>query len=112
MLTKEEIKDLKQKLEYHKSLDIKDVKLEELKDIRDVKIDTTKPVLDRIISFLIQMDGNPYIFKVGDTPVNVSFNDNGPSLQQYLVNMFTRHKNNNLFIKYLNFNAYVVEIGT
>lgn len=99
MITKVEIENLKQKLECNKSLNIKDVKLEELKDIRDVKIDTTKPVLERIISFLIQMDGNPYIFKVGDTPVNVSFNDNGPCLQQYLVNMFTGHKNNNLFIK-------------
>lgn len=99
MITKEEFENLKQKLEYYKSLDIKDVKLEELKDIRDVKIDTTKPVLERIMSFLIQMEGNPYIFKVGDTPVKVSFNEDGPSLQQCLVNMFTGHKYNNLFFK-------------
>lgn len=91
MLTKEEFESLKQKLEYYKSLDIKDVKLEELKDIRDAKIDTTKPVLERIISVLIQMDGNPYIFKVGDTPVKVTFNEDGPSPQQCLVNMFVRH---------------------
>lgn len=97
MHTKEEIKDLKQKLDYYKSLDIKDVKLEDLKDIRDIKIDTTKHVLERILSFLVQMDGNPYIFKVGDTPVKVSFNEDGPSLQECLVNMFVGHITNKLF---------------
>lgn len=97
MLTKEEIKNLKQKLEYYKSLYIKDVKLEELKDIRDVKIDTTKPVIERICSFLVQMDGNPYFFKVGDTPVKVCFNEDGSSLQECLVNMFVGHKTNKLF---------------
>lgn len=85
------------KIEYYKFLDIKDVKFEELKDIRDVKIDTTKPVLERVISFLIQMDGNPYIFKVGDTPVKVCFDEDEPSLQECLVNMINRHKTNYLF---------------
>ena len=81
----------------YKFIHIKDVKFEELKDIRDVKIDTTKPVLERVISFLIQMDGNPYIFKVGDTPVKVCFDEDGPSLQECLVNMINRHKTNYLF---------------
>lgn len=99
MHTKEEIKDLKQKLEYYKSLDIKDVKLEELKDIRDVKIDTTKPVLERILSVLVQMDGNPYIFRVGDTSVKVCFNEGGPPLQECLEKMCIKHKTNGIFFK-------------
>ena len=82
-----------------KSLDNKDVKLEELKDIRDVKIDTTRPVLEHILSFLVQMDCNPYIFKVGDTPVKVCFNEDGSSLQECLFNMFVGHKTNGIFFK-------------
>lgn len=99
MITKEKVENLKQKLEYYKSLDIKDVKLEELKDIRDVKIDITKPVLERILSFLVQMDGNPYIFKVEDTPVKVCFNEDGPSLQECLEKMCMGHKTNGIFFK-------------
>lgn len=97
MITKEKVENLKQKLEYYKSLDIKDIKLEKLKDIRDVKIDTTKPVIERICSFLVQMDGNPYIFKVGDTLVKVCFNEDGPSLQECLVNMFAGHQPINFY---------------
>ena len=96
MITKQKIENLKHKLEYYKSLDIKDIKLEKLKDIRDVKIDATKPVIERICSFLVQMDGNPYIFKVGDTPVKVSFKKEGPSLQKCLVNMIVGHKTNGI----------------
>ena len=96
MITKEKVENLKHKLEYYKSLDIKDVKLEELKDIRDIHIDTTKQVIERILSFIIQMDGNPYIFKVSDTPVKVSFKKEGPSLQKCLVNMIVGHKTNGI----------------
>jgi len=86
-------------INWFKSLDNKVVKLEELKDIRDVKIDTTRPVLEHILSFLVQMDCNPYIFKVGDTPVKVCFNEDGSSLQECLFNMFVGHKTNGIFFK-------------
>ncbi len=98
-MEQEELENLKQKLEYYKSLDIKDVKLEELKDISDVHIDTAKPVIERIISFLVQMDGNLYIFKVENTPIKVSFKDDGPLLQECLEKMCIRHKTNGIFFK-------------
>lgn len=88
MNDKDVIDRLYKLLEY-KSLDIKDVKLEDLKDIRDVHIDTTKPVHERVLSFWAQI-GNPYLFKVGDTKVKVEFNDNGPSLQELLEAFFIK----------------------
>lgn len=36
------------------------------------------------------------IFKVGDTPVKVSFKKEGPSLQKCLVNMIVGHKTNGI----------------
>ena len=65
--------------------------LDELVDIRDVKIDRALPVEDRIISYVQQIK-NPYMFKVGDIVVKVSYTKDGPSLQelveQMLLNMF------------------------
>ena len=65
--------------------------LDELVDIRDVKIDRALPVEDRIISYVQQIK-NPYMFKVGDIVVKVSYTNDGPSLQelveQMLLNMF------------------------
>lgn len=78
------------KLEYYKSLDISDVKVEDLVDIRTVHIDTSRPVLERILSFMVQIR-NPYLFKVGDTPVKVEFNEEGPSLQKCLELFFTKN---------------------
>ena len=70
-------------------MDIGDVKLEDLVDIRTVHIDTSKPVLERILSFMVQIK-NPYLFKVGDTPVKVEFDDDGPSLQKLLETFFIK----------------------
>ena len=65
--------------------------LDELVDIRDVKIDRTLPVEERVISYVQQIK-NPYMFKVGNTVVRVSYTESGPSLQelveQMLQNMF------------------------
>ena len=82
-MSEENKENLSKQLECLKSLDIGDVKLEDLVDIRTVHIDTSKPVLERILSFMAQIK-NPYLFKVGDTPVKVEFNDDGPSLQEAL----------------------------
>lgn len=46
--------------------------LESLVDIRDVKIDRSKPVEERMKSYVEQIK-NPYLFKVGNTIVRVSY---------------------------------------
>lgn len=77
-------------LEYYKSLKIEDVKLEDLKDISEVKINSDLPVIERILSFMVQI-GNPYLFKVGNVPVKVGFSQNGPTLQKSLEIFFTKN---------------------
>lgn len=64
----------------------KSTTMEELVDITMVEIDKSKPVNERIISFIDQI-GNPYYFKVGDTPVRVSFDPNGKSFQATVEKM-------------------------
>ena len=60
--------------------------LDSLVDIRDVKIDRSMSVEDRMKSYVEQIK-NPYMFKVGNTVVRVSYantqatiNDNFASL--------------------------------
>ena len=46
--------------------------LESLVDLRDVKIDTSKPLDERMKSYVEQIQ-NPYLSKVGNTVVRVSY---------------------------------------
>lgn len=48
------------------------------------------PVTERILSFIDQLD-NPYMFKVGDINVKVSYNENGPTLQESLENILIKN---------------------
>lgn len=55
--------------------------LDSLVDIRDVKIDRSLPVEERMKSYVEQIK-NPYMFKVGNTIVRVSYKEDGPSFQE------------------------------
>lgn len=79
----------KSKLEQFKAQKLSDVKLEDLKEITSIHIDTDRPVLERILSFMVQI-GNPYIYKVNDTPIKVSFTKGAPSLEESLITIFTK----------------------
>ena len=68
------------------SLDFSDVKLEELFDISKIRIDSSKSVEERREQFLKQT-GNPYMVRVGDTMVKISFSDNDTSLEEAFENL-------------------------
>lgn len=78
------------KLEQYKSQKISDVKVEDLKDISSVCINQDKPIAERVLSFMLQI-GNPYLFKVGDTPVKVSFASDAPTLQESMKAILTKN---------------------
>jgi len=61
---------------------------ESLVDIRDVQIKEDLPIEDRVRSFVEQIK-NPYCFKVGSVVVNVSFSDNGQTLNDRFVEMLS-----------------------
>ena len=64
-----------------KSVGIKSVDKDTLVDLNAVQIDTSKPVQERILSFLQQIQ-NPYCFRIGDVAVKVNYSPDGPSFQQ------------------------------
>lgn len=60
--------------------------LESLVDIRDVKIDRSKPVEERMKSYVEQIK-NPYLFKVGNTIVRVSYANTQATINANFVNL-------------------------
>ena len=60
--------------------------LDSLVDIRDVKIDRSLPVEERMKSYVEQIK-SPYMFKVGNTIVRVSYKEDGPSFREVFNQM-------------------------
>ena len=60
-----------------KSVDIKNVDKGSLIDLDEVQIDDTRPVSERILSFLQQVQ-NPYCFRIGDVAVKVNYKPDMP----------------------------------
>lgn len=60
--------------------------LDTLVDIRDVKVDRSKPMEERLKSYVEQIK-NPYLFKVGDTIVRVSYANTQDTINDNFVNL-------------------------
>ena len=64
---------LKNKLEKSKMAEINKINKSEIEDIKSIKIDSSISSNKRIIDF-IKKAKNPYIIKVGDTIVKMTYN--------------------------------------
>ena len=60
-----------------------------LTDISKIIVDLDRPLYERAGNFITQVR-NPYIFRVGDIPVRISFAENAPSLQSQLICLATQ----------------------
>ena len=60
--------------------------LDSLVDIRDVRIDRSMSVEDRMKSYVEQIK-NPYMFKVGNTVVRVSYANTQATIKDNFVNL-------------------------
>lgn len=60
--------------------------LDTLVDIRDVKVDRSQPMEERLKSYVEQIK-NPYLFKVGDTIVRVSYANTQDTINDNFVNL-------------------------
>ena len=76
-------------LEICHTKDLKDVSIQELVDISTISVDKSKPKIEKIFDFMDQI-GNPYLFKVGNIGVRVSFKSTGPTMQEKLEDFFSK----------------------
>lgn len=75
-------------LETCRRKNLNDADPNDLKEIAEIQIDQTKPVPERILSF-IEQTGNPYMFRVNGVPVQVEFVSDIP-LQEKLEKFLLR----------------------
>ena len=80
-----------EQLDQMHNTNLKGVEPGSLPDISGVTIRGESPV-QRLESLLSQVD-NPYCFRVGNTPVRVSFRENGDTLENSLRRYFLSLKN-------------------
>ncbi len=66
-LSQEELQKMEQ-------MDFEDVNPDELTDISGIEIDRTKSVSDRVADYIKEV-GNPFLVKVGDYIVKISYSD-------------------------------------
>ena len=74
-----------------KHMDIEQCEPDQLVDLRSVSIDKSRPVSERMRSFVKQIK-NPYLFKVDDITVKVEFSS-GKSLEDSLLTFLMAEKN-------------------
>ena len=74
-----------------KNIDIEQCEADQLVDLRSVSIDKSRPVPERMCSFVKQIK-NPYLFKVDDITVKVEFSS-GKSLEDALLSFLLAEKN-------------------
>ena len=60
--------------------------LRSLVDIRDVRVDASAPVKERMRSYVEQI-GNPYLFRMRDVVVRVSYADTQATIDDSFANL-------------------------
>lgn len=85
-MNKYNIKELVEKLERCRNVNLDDVKLEDVDEITDIKIDRRKPSNERILDFIIKTK-NPYIFRVNGKLVRIRFSNTDKTAEDCLTNV-------------------------
>ncbi len=85
-MNKYDIKELREKLERCRNVNLDDVKLEDVDKISSIKIDRRKPSEERILDF-IKKTKNPYIFKIKGKLVRIKFSDTDKTTEDCLTNV-------------------------
>lgn len=62
-----------------------------LVNIKNVSLDTSLPIKERMMEYFAQVK-NPYCFLSGETPVKVSFSEEGKSLDEAVKDHFLKLK--------------------
>ena len=84
MKNKYNVKELEEKLDRCRNVNLGDVTLDDVAEISSIKIDRRKPSNERILEFIIKVK-NPYIFKVNGKLVRISFTNTDKTVEDCLT---------------------------
>lgn len=83
-MIKYNIKELEEKLESCRNVNLDDVRLEDVDEIIDIKTDRRKSSNERILDFIMKTK-NIYIFKVNGKFVRMCFSETGSTADECLT---------------------------
>ncbi len=83
-MKKYNVEELAEKLERCRSVNLDDVKLEDVDELTSIKIDRRKSSEERILDFIMKVK-NPYIFKVNGKLVRIRFSDTDKTAEDCLT---------------------------
>ena len=86
MKNKYNIKELEEKINRCNNMKLEDINPDEVDEISSIKMDRRKSSNEIILDFLTQVK-NPYVFKVNEKLVRMSFSENGPTADDCLTRM-------------------------
>ena len=86
IISKYSIKEIEEKLERCRNINLEDVTLDDVDEVSSIKIDRRKPSSERILEFITKVK-NPYIFKVNGKLVRISFADTDKTAEDCLTNV-------------------------
>lgn len=84
MKNKYNVKELEEKLDRCRNVNLGDVTLDDVDEISSIKIDKRKPSNERILEFITKVK-NPYIFKVNGKWVRIRFSDTDKTAEDCLT---------------------------
>ena len=84
MKNKYNVKELEEKLDRCRNVNLGDVTLDDVDEISSIKIDKRKPSNERILEFITKVK-NPYIFKVNGKLVRIRFSDTDKTAEDCLT---------------------------
>lgn len=84
MKNKYNVKELEEKLDRCRNVNLGDVTLDDVDEISSIKIDKRKPSNERILEFITKVK-NPYIFKVNGKLVRIRFSDTDKTVEDCLM---------------------------
>ena len=82
MKNKYNVKELEEKLDRCRNVNLGDVTLDDVDEISSIKIDKRKPSNERILEFITKVK-NPYIFKVNGKLVRIRFSDTDKTAESF-----------------------------
>ena len=84
MKNKYNVKELEEKLDRCRNVNLGDVTLDDVDEISSIKIDKRKPSNERILEFITKVK-TPYIFKVNGKLVRIRFSDTDKTAEDCLT---------------------------
>ncbi len=88
-MNKYNIKELEEKINKSKKVEIEDVSVDDIDKISEIKISKNKSGNERILDYIKKVS-NPYLLNINGRVVKIEFSSNGKSAEECISNVLSK----------------------